>query len=352
MLRSAEGLWEGLTAGRELRNHSKRRYNITDVPSGDLPMKSPDKSVFSTLSKWTSARSENYLTESLTVVLNSLLSRERTLGVQLLGKICGDDSFSFDALTDNIVVVTQEISSEGTPDITVSCPGKMVYIEVKDRSRVDVDQLNRYKHALISSGTESRRLVLLTRHSVDSTQHQNIPDKHIRWFEINDWLADVRAKDPVDVYLVESFRTFLRENGMTIEKVSWEYINGVAALNNLIAMVEVAIKKLSLAPAWGTAKDYRGFYFRDAQFWCGILYEEPKELVLSCERIKFNKATADKLAVGKTYCVTESQAGKTRFVLDLETKHFFSLSKQEQLDEVAAFIGKCYADAQKMAEKP
>lgn len=50
----------------------------------------PNVNVFSALSKYTSDESENYLTESLTFLINSLLQRERQIGIAVLTRLCVD----------------------------------------------------------------------------------------------------------------------------------------------------------------------------------------------------------------------------------------------------------------------
>ena len=67
---------------------------------------------------------------------------------------------------------------------------------------------------------------------------------------------------------------------MSIQKVGWEYINGVPAFNNLINMIEEAIQSASLrvyqkSAAW----DAKAFWLENKRFWCGIYYDEPLVVV-------------------------------------------------------------------------
>jgi len=135
---------------------------------------------------------------------------------------------------------------------------------------------------------------------------------------------------------------------MSLQKVSWEYINGVPALINLVNMIEVAIQGVGIpfyssyprAAGW----DFKGFWLEDKKFWCGIHYDNP--LVITFEMIDKEKFNA-KLVDTPTYEVKE---GKERiwFRLPLEDKHFFSLDKDEQVEEITKFVKTAYAEAQKM----
>lgn len=203
-----------------------------------------DENIFSALAKYNSATDENYLTESFVFVINTLLRQERLIGLEILNQLCFEnDGGSFDT-DEDISVSTQEPTEQGTPDIKLSSPSKLIYVEVKHDSPVDPEQLKRYKKQLDSSSIGIKRLILLTRFPIDFSEHQGIPDKHVRWFEVYNWLTNTRtrAKDVISVYLMDSFKSFLEVKGMSIQKVGWEYINGVPAFNNLINMIEVAIQ--------------------------------------------------------------------------------------------------------------
>ena len=67
-------------------------------------------------------------------------------------------------------------------------------------------------------------------------------------YEIYNWLAvlKAKAKDPSNTYLIDSFNCFLEGKQMSIQKVGWEYINGVPALINMLNMIEVAIESAGI----------------------------------------------------------------------------------------------------------
>jgi len=308
------------------------------------------ENIFSALAKYNSATDENYLTESLVFVINALLQREHSLGLEILTRLCvGNNEYSFD-MDEDISVSTQEATEQGTPDIKVSCPNKLIYVEVKDYSAVDIDQLKRYKKALELSSVAIKRLILLTRFPIDSSEHQGIPDKHVRWTEVYNWLVGAKdeAQDPVSIYLIESFKSFLEVKQMSIQRVSWEYINGVPALINLVNMIEVAIQGAGIPfyPAYprAVALESRGFYVESNELWCGIFYNDHLNVVFKIvDKKKFNT----KLVEEPTYPMQEDR-WSIWFRLQLEDIHFFSLDKDKQLEEITNFVKKVYAKAQQM----
>ena len=308
------------------------------------------ENIFSALAKYNSAIDENYLTESFVFVINALLEHERSLGIEILTQLCVENNdFSFD-LDEDISVSTQEVTEQGTPDIKISSLNKRIYVEVKHDSPVDPDQLKRYKSDLESWSAAIKRLILLTRFPVDLSEHKGIPDKHVRWFEVYNWLeeAKVKLKDSIAVYLIDSFNSFLEVKQMSMQKVGWEYINGVPALNNLVNMLEVAIQGASLrihvkSVGW----DFKGFYVESKEFWCGIFYSDPLVMVFSIEDKKNFNA---KLVETPSYLLREDKYS-IGFRLQLEDIRFFSLDKDEQLEEITKFVKTAYEEAQQMRIK-
>lgn len=258
-----------------------------------------------------------------------------------------DNEFTF-SVDENISVTTQETTEQGRPDIRISTPDKLIYIEVKHESPLGHQQISRYRKALESSVASIKRVVLLTRYAIDIAAQEEKPYKHIRWFEVYNWLRQADVDDPIAVYLIDSFNTFLEVKQMSLQKISWEYINGVPAFNNLVNMLEVAIQGVKI-PIYGKSpgRDYRGFWLENKEYIAVIYYNN--HLIITFEIIdkrKYNKELLDE----PTY---ELREGKERlwFRLDLEKCHFFSLDKDEQLEELIRFVKAAYTEAQQMLVK-
>ena len=90
-----------------------------------------DSNIFLSLGKYNSAIDENYLTESFAFLINELLCREPLFGTEIINHICVvNDDFRFNS-DEVILVSTQETTEQGRPDIKISSPEKLIYIEVK-----------------------------------------------------------------------------------------------------------------------------------------------------------------------------------------------------------------------------
>lgn len=312
-----------------------------------------NQNIFSALAKYNTEENENYLTESFTFVIKALLQQERPIGMEVLTHLCvGDNDFSFD-VDEDISVLTQEIITQGIPDIKVSSSDKLIYIEVKDYSPVDSRQLRHYRADLESSNATIKRLILLTRFPADFSEHKGIPDKCVCWFEVYNWLADVKqkAQDPDSIYLIKSFMSFLEVKKMSIERVGWEYINGVPAFNNLISMIEAAVKDAKIpfhktyprASAWS----WKGFWLENKKFWCGIYYNAPLVVVFKA----FHKKDFDMKKVKTLSYPIKEALQSIWFQLHLEDTPFFSLDKDRQLEEITKFIKTSYIETQQMRIK-
>ena len=280
--------------------------------------------VFTSLSKYNSAVDENYLTEAFVFVLNSLLESDRFACLDILRNLCVKEN-DFDFMHDeSITISTQETTEQGRPDIKVSSPYKLIYIEVKHDSGLGDKQIQRYNEALKLSKAAIKEVVLLTRFAVDFNEEEEKPYKHIRWFQIYNWLYDLKVENPINEYLIKSFLKFLEVKNMSIQKIPWEYINGTPAFKNFINMLEVSIQAASLKVYKKSAGwDWMGFYIENKKKFCGIYYDKPLLLKFEVYAEKKTVSTA---------------------TLNLESIHFFSLDKDEQLNQLTQFIKKCYKE--------
>ncbi len=304
--------------------------------------------IFSALARYNSATDENYLTEAFVFLIKSLLQQERAIGLEVLTKLClKGDEYCF-GMNEKITIKTQVQTEQGTPDIVISSPDKLIYIEVKHDSNLGYKQLNRYKKELESSEVSCKKLILLSRFSIDVEENQlKCCDRHVFWYEVYNWVAAGRAKtrDPICTYLMESFNSFLEEKQMSIQKVSWEYLNGIRAFNNLINMIEVAIKDVGIPvhtriAAW----DSKALWLDRKKHWCGVYYDQPLVVVFKT----FHKRDLDmKRVEAPSYPVKEALES-IWFQLQLKDKHFFSLEKDKQLDEITEFVKTAYKEAQQM----
>jgi hypothetical protein len=277
--------------------------------------------LFSSLSRYAFRQEENFLTESLVYLLNSFLEREAEIGLAILARLCGDKTKDWFDQLNQIAITTQFTVEEGRPDIIIEIGlNKIVFIEVKHDSSLGFEQLESYYSHLRSLQTKETQLVLLTRsrHSIQGTSLDRHLFHHVCWYEISGWLSEAEIQDEVISFLIEQFLEFLKEKGMNMEKVTWEYIRGVPAMVNLVNMIGTAISEV--APESSVRKTV-------GASWAGYYLEG----------IFIGFRFADPLLV-----VFENNAGNSptfKRDLYLEKAHFFSLSAGEQLECLIEFVG-------------
>jgi hypothetical protein len=182
-------------------------------------------------------------------------------------------------------------------------------------------QLEAYYEALQTAPARRTRLVLLTRSLAWGQQTTLSPEcyHHVCWYQEHDWLTALATCEEVCDYLVQGFMSFLEAKHTSVDKVTWEYMQGVPGMLRLTEMLHMAIAeacpKMHIKRTAGWS--WRGFYLSGSLF-CGIRYVKP--LLVVCEDNNGNELV--------TY--------KRDF--DLEKEHFFSLSAGEQLERLTQHV--------------
>ncbi len=286
--------------------------------------------VFSALAAY--APSENYLTEAFVFVLRFLLEHEPSLGVPILGRLCGLED-CFEGCEPGSIAISTQVSVEaGRPDIEIRVGDHtLVYAEVKQDAPLGQNQLEYYLSRLRASLVENTQLMLLSRSRITAleTSLAQSDYHHVCWYHVYEWLSATEPEGPVSAYLIESFLALLEERKMSMKEVSWEYIKGVPALVALTDMLEQAIGevmpgiKYTRTAGWS----WRGFYL-SGEYWTGVRYERPLLLVFE----------NDRASPPFTY----------KRDLDLGEVHFFSLSRGEQFECLVDYLRRAAAGAPKL----
>jgi PD-(D/E)XK nuclease superfamily len=139
-------------------------------------------------------------------------------------------------------ITTQDTHAQGVTDILIRGSSKYVVIEVKVESKPGWDQLDRYNSLLAQRSEEFKLLVLLSRYSVDQTEAEKA-GAHVRWDQLARTLNQ-NKKRPMQAttsFLVDQFLGFLKEEGMAVDKVSWELTRGVESLMRLMNEIDEGI---------------------------------------------------------------------------------------------------------------
>ncbi len=283
--------------------------------------------IFSILSRYAFRQEENYLTEALVYLLNTILEKEEQIGLVILTNLCGEKTAAWISESEVISIATQFSTEGGIPDIVINAGDeKMVLVEVKHDSSLGEGQLESYYAYLEKLKTDDKQLVLLTRsrHSIQETNLDQELFHHVCWYEISGWLSEADFQDEVVKYLVEQFLDFLKEKEMSMEKITWEYIQGVPAMLNLVTMIGTAISEVF--PESSTKKtvgaSWAGYYVEG--IFIGFRYASP--LLIVFENDTGNNPTFKR-------------------DLHLEKVHFFSLTAGDQLECLIDFVGNSFEES-------
>ena len=254
-------------------------------------------------------------------LLNTILEKEEQIGIYILTNLCGENT-SWNSESEEITITTQLSIEGGIPDIVINAgDDKLVLIEVKHDSSLGEGQLESYYTYLDGLLAKDKQLVLLTRsrHSIQETSLDRSLFHHVCWYEISGWLSEANFDDEVVHYLTEQFLDFLKEKGMSMEKITWEYIEGIPAMVNLAIMLERAIaealpeEEFRRTAGWNWIGYYMG---EETDIWFGVRYQDPLKIIFENNR-----------GINPTF---------QRELLLLEV-HFFSLTAGEQLECLIEF---------------
>jgi hypothetical protein len=306
--------------------------------------------LFARLHKWATRQDENYLTESLAVVLEQLLVRAPEIGVRLVKQLTGG---FIEVNPDNasaIEIRTQVEAGQGRPDLEISTSERMVWIEVKAESELRAGQLEGYRVLLRECGVAETRLILLTQYPEVFHEDETLPDLEIRWFELADWLENelpmVEAANAVADFLARQFLEFLRERNMNLAQVGWQMPDGFRALSNLFNMLfeAAAACKVSVKKATGSVPTLSiGLKLDGAKYAVGVNSDEPNTLWFGT-RCRIDPEAAARLGTGEVL-EDNSVPGSYRWwrgvELDSEPVHFFARSKVGQMRWLENFIREC-----------
>lgn len=309
--------------------------------------------LYSALRRYDGTRSaENYLTESFAYLLRSLLREDPHFAAFLINRVCGvDDAFVADEC-ERIDVRTQVATEHGIPDLVISAPGKLLYVEVKDHAEPVPEKLAGYRREVEGQDATLKRLVLLTRWAPDLPVMSDGPHHCVRWFEVHHWIAaTLHQRGDVARFLAGEFVLFMEAQGMAINRVGWELMPGLEALMNFMVMFDAAFEEAGLKSMQGqirASRDGVGCSVEDSKFWCGLDYRRPLSVIFYrwyCPRVDSKVLSSGPYELGKS----SSGAEAYRLSLEAEDVAFFALSKDNQLRLLASYIRAAY-DTFKAAE--
>lgn len=289
-----------------------------------------DHNVFAALARYADRAGENYLTEAFAVVLREVARIDPVAGARLASRILGlpDGAVRPDL---PVTIGTQEIGEEGRPDLVIRQAGRLVgFVEVKDDADLHAGQLEGYRRDLDRQPEPLRALALLSRSKAVPTT-TTLPSglyERVSWYEVHEWLDELGGPDTPLGYLAQGLCAFLKQKGMAMDRVSWEYMRGVPAMMALTQLLEGALPEALPGIPWKRTAGWtwRGLMLgREYGYFTGIRYDAP--LVLVFEDNKGWKPVYTR-------------------ALDLERSHFFALPQGEQLEVLVSFLRDCATEGQ------
>lgn len=303
--------------------------------------------LFARLHKWAIRQDENFLTESLAVVLEQLLILAPEVGVRLVSRLTG--GFIDLPLGDAgaIDIHTQVETGSGRPDLEISTKDFLVWIEVKAESPLRAGQLEGYRVLLAESSIKQTRLVLLTQYPEVFQADETRPDLEIRWFEVADWLENdlpsVETANEIAGFLARQFLDFLKERNMNLTQVGKYMPEGIRAIASMLNMLYEAAIACKVTVQRGGSGDYIGLRLDGLKYLIGVFYDDPEKLWFAT-RCRIDPEAATRLGEGE---LTEENwvPGRYRWwrgaELSSEAVHFFERSKVSQIRWLESFLREC-----------
>ena len=307
-------------------------------------MTAPVNNLFLRLHKWASRQDENFLTESLAIVLEQLLVLAPAVGTRLVARLTGDFIKETAETASAIEILPQVETGSGRPDLEIRTVDRLVWVEVKAESELRTGQLEGYRILPNGSDIKQTRLILLTRYAELFQTEDEHPDLQVQWFELADWLMDevpeAQAAGDVAGFLAQQFLDFLEARGMKLAQVGKYMPEGTRALSNLMNMLveaasacKVSIKKMH---GW----DYLGIQMDERKYEVAVWFAEPEKLWFGT-RCQIDLEAARKLTDGELK-EDRGKPGGFRWEkgveLDSEDIHFYSRSKVGQMQWLVDFL--------------
>lgn len=301
----------------------------------------PAPNLFARLHKWARRQDENYLTESLAVVLEHLLVLAPAVGVRLVARLTGGLIDLPATEAGAVQVGTQVEAGGGRVDLQLRAPLRLVWVEVKAESPLRPGQLEGYLVLLRGSDVEQTRLVLLTRHPERYAPGDAVPDREFRWFEVADWLADeaaaADAAGAVPGFVVRQYIDFQEERGMTLVHVGKYMPEGLRAASHLMTMLTEAAAACRVPFQKGSGWDALGVTLDRGKYWVGVKCSEPEKLWFGTKARIHTEAGGrlpgwEVLPPGGEFTAWRGEE------LDSPAVHFYSRSKVEQMEWLEDFI--------------
>lgn len=310
--------------------------------------------LFTDLWKWSKGQDENFMTDSLRVVLSAILHESPETLSAILSKALGDLSPSLAELSD-ASVVTQTRRVLGITDLELFSPDYHLILEAKVDAAVDAEQLARYRRELnLESPAKRKVLVLLTAEPAGKAVPEGV-DAWINWRSIGAALESMLSGEQGSVasdMLVREFLDLLRTRGMTMNKVT---VPMGAALASMFAFMDLIREGLNAndIPNFGVwsfseRQQYVGYSVSqsDKHFWVGSSQMFPDELRFETDQLKLPSG----LVIDHSGAEDQFSANKWRRSMRID-ENFTVLELPEQEAAISTWLRSAWTFAQSLQKQ-
>lgn len=324
------------------------------------------KSLFSILSSYMSLETvtpeENYSTELLVYLLKYSLENGTLLFSQFMKlldrRITTSEYDQYSVITQN--TLSTEINFMARPDITIETEGEFFFIEVKVESGINFyskenkqgckDIINQIQVYQQIKTTREKSLYLLTKHHCDlSFDDCRDFKKKLRWQSIHQLLKNYKTENSVEEFLIKESKKYMEEKNMAIPKVSYELVNGMESLKNLLSQLRSALEgiphRMKFTSNWlgyclYLDEKQKGSF----QGWVGTEYDGSK--------LQFSYHDKNAIKVIKSKHSNEFKKVKDSYEIhfDFEENHYFCLKPEDQLLKLKKWIDENYQKLEKYAK--
>lgn len=315
------------------------------------------KSLFSILSTYMSLETitpeENYSTEVLIYLLRHSLENETLLFSQFMRLLDKEITLSeyeqYTISTQN--TLSTAINFLAKPDITIETEGEFFFIEVKVESGINfyskenkqgckeiINQIQMYQQI---KTTREKNLYLLTKYNCDLA-FDDCRDfkKKIMWQSIHQLLKNYESEDSVEEFLVTESKKYMEEKNMAIPKVSYELVNGMQSLKNLMVQLKFALEGIPYKVGYGSS--WAGFLLlldkgqKSASGWVGTEFDG--------SRLNFSYSDKNAVKVIKSKYRNKYEEVRSHYeaYFDFEENHYFCVKPEDQLIKLKKWIDENY----------
>ena len=218
---------------------------------------------------------EDFRTEILCWVLRSL--NAHSMLEDFLGKV------GLQVHLNKPTITTQSTAQIGRFDITIIDHDNLIIFENKWDSKTSIDQLVKYDNYLNSCGKKICALIHVTKDYRKINTKFKSQFIKISWSKIYELLLEYKSNE-----VVQEFITFLEDEGIAMNRVTWEIIAGSKAVYSLTRIIVRACEELNLNHKWVNAssdytaqciqdKLYVYFLLKDAKLYFCVYNNKPSE---------------------------------------------------------------------------